>query len=115
VPRGAWQSSVYVKVRGRAAYAFALTSAAVALRLDGDGGRVADVRIVLGGLATKPWRCHDAEALLQGRPLTLDTATAAATACLAGARADDAREFTVDLGRRTVVRALLEAGRRASP
>jgi hypothetical protein len=116
VPRGAWQSSVYVKVRDRAAYAFALTSAAVALRLDdggdGDGDRVADVRIVLGGLATKPWRCHDAEALLHGRLLTLDTATVAASACLTGARADDAREFTVELGRRTVVRALLEAGRR---
>ncbi len=108
VPDGGWQASVYVKVRDRASYAFALTSAAVALRSQPDG-RIADVRVVLGGLAARPWRCREAEELLRGGPLTPETAAAAAATCLVDARVDQARAFAVELGRRTVVRALLDA------
>ncbi|HEY6180400.1 MAG TPA: xanthine dehydrogenase family protein subunit M, partial [Kofleriaceae bacterium] len=51
--------SRYTKVRDRAAFSFALASAAVALELR--GGAIRDARIALGGLATKPWRARDAE------------------------------------------------------
>lgn len=108
IPDGRWGSSVYVKVRDRASYAFALTSAAVALRLD-DAGRVADVRVVLGGLAAKPWRCRPAEDLLRGQSLTAESAWAAAGTCFVDARPDATQAFKADLGRRTVVRALLDA------
>src|SRR5205814_51711 len=75
--------SLYVKVRDRASYAFALASAAVAL--DVDGGIVRDARIALGGIGTKPWRARDAEHLLVGRPPDLASFRSAADAALAGA------------------------------
>jgi xanthine dehydrogenase YagS FAD-binding subunit len=66
VPAGAWtQRSLYLKVRDRESYEFALASAAVALQLEGD--RVITARIALGGVAYRPWRAHEAEAALAGR------------------------------------------------
>ena len=112
LPRSAWQASAYVKVRDRASYAFALASAAVALRLDGES-RVEDVRIVLGGLAAKPWRCRDAELALRGRAVDDGSIGEVADLCLAGARVDDAQAFKVELGRRTAMRALLDAAKAA--
>jgi len=107
VPGGAWtRRSRYVKVRDRASYDFALTSAAVALDLDGDTVRA--VRIGLGGLATKPWRAHEAEAALLGRRLDEATAREAAEAALLGAVGHGEVAFKIELGRRTLVRALLE-------
>ena len=108
VPAGAWtRRSLYLKVRDRASYAFALASAAVALDLEGDTVRA--VRIALGGLATKPWRAREAEAVLTGRVLDEASAREAADVALADARPQDENEFKVELGRRTLVRALLEA------
>ena len=54
----------YLKVRDRASYAFALVSVAVALEMDGD--TITEARIALGGVAHKPWRNTDAEAMLTG-------------------------------------------------
>ena len=108
VPAGAWtRRSLYVKVRDRDSYAFALASAAVALHLD--GGVVREVRIGLGGLATKPWRAHEAEALLRGRELTEATAQAAASAAFRDAVVHTETAFKPELGRRTMMRALFEA------
>jgi xanthine dehydrogenase YagS FAD-binding subunit len=108
VPAGPWtRRSLYLKVRDRQSYEFALTSAAVALDLD--GGTVREARIGLGGLAAKPWRSHEAEAVLKGRRLDEAAARAAADAALAGARGHGALAFKVELGRRTLVRALLQA------
>jgi len=107
VPAHAWtRRSRYVKVRDRASYDFALASAAVALDLEGDVVRA--VRIGLGGLATKPWRAHEAEAALIGRRLDKASAREAAAAALAGAAAHGDVAFKIELGRRTLVRALLE-------
>jgi xanthine dehydrogenase YagS FAD-binding subunit len=105
VPQGAWDHSVYLKIRDRASYAFAQVSVAIAVRIK--ERRVADVRIALGGLATKPWRCREAEESLLGRPLDLKSAEAAAELCMSGAEADEERAFKVEVGRRTVIRALL--------
>ncbi len=99
--------SVYVKVRDRASYAFALASAAVVL--DMAEGTVRRARIALGGVATVPWRASDAERVLQGKPLTEETATAAADAAFAGARTREHNAYKVPLGKQVLVRALLDA------
>jgi xanthine dehydrogenase YagS FAD-binding subunit len=108
IPAGPWTArSRYVKVRDRDSYQFALTSAAVALHLEGD--TVREARIALGGVATIPWRAHEAEALLRGKTLDEDTAMKAAEAAFSGAKPREHNAFKVPLGRQTIVRALLEA------
>jgi xanthine dehydrogenase YagS FAD-binding subunit len=96
--------SRYVKVRDRAAYAFALASAAVGLDLDGTTVRSA--RVALGGVAPKPWRAAEAEAALAGKPATRDSFERAAAAALAGAQPRAGNAFKVELAKRTLVRAL---------
>jgi xanthine dehydrogenase YagS FAD-binding subunit len=98
--------SLYLKIRDRQSYEFALASAAVALDLD--DGRVREARIALGGVATKPWRARDAEAALKGRMLNAATAEAAAKIAFQGAVTHGGNDFKPELGRRTLVRALLE-------
>jgi xanthine dehydrogenase YagS FAD-binding subunit len=100
--------SVYVKVRDRASYAFALASAAVALDLHGDVVR--EARIALGGVATKPWRAREAERLLAGRRADRSSFRAAAEAAVAGAVPRAHNRFKIELAARTVVRALTRAG-----
>ena len=105
------RASTYHKIRDRESYAFALASAAVALRMDGDV--VQEARIALGGLATRPWRVRDAEQSLIGRALTADTARAAGDIALRGARPGRHNCFKIELGARTVADALLIAKQRA--
>ncbi|MDB5427053.1 MAG: uncharacterized protein JWR47_322 [Phenylobacterium sp.] len=108
VPAGPWtRRSLYLKIRDRQSYEFAIASAAVALDLD--GGVVREARIGLGGVAAKPWRSPEAEAQLRGKPLTEDTARAAADAAFANAVTRGELKFKPELGRRTLVRALLQA------
>ncbi len=108
VPAAPWtRRSLYLKIRDRASYEFALASAAVALDLDGD--RVREARIALGGVHYRPRRSRDAEALLVGKPLTEASAEAAAHAAFAGAVVRDGNAYKPELGRRTLVRALLQA------
>ncbi len=99
--------STYVKVRDRASYEFAISSAAVALDLDGESVR--QVRIGLGGMAYRPWRSTAAEAALVGKPLTMANAEAAARAALTGAVTHGFNDYKPELARRTLVRALMEA------
>jgi xanthine dehydrogenase YagS FAD-binding subunit len=108
VPAGPWtRRSLYLKVRDRASYEFALASAVVGLDFDGEVVRQA--RIGLGGVAYRPWRSHEAEAALVGRRLDEALAAAAAEAAFAGAATHGGDAFKVELGRRTLIRALLEA------
>jgi len=106
--------SLYLKVRDRQSYAFALASAAVALDL-GPGREVRELRLALGGVATRPWRAHAAEAALRGRRLDESAARQAAEAAFADARPRAHNAFKVELGKRTVVRALLAAARMEIP
>jgi xanthine dehydrogenase YagS FAD-binding subunit len=96
--------SKYTKVRDRASFAFALASAAVALELA--AGKIKDARIALGGLATKPWRAKTAEQALIGKPATLESFQRAAQIALDGAKPQADNAFKIELGRRTLVRAL---------
>ncbi|PYR70941.1 MAG: FAD-binding molybdopterin dehydrogenase [Acidobacteria bacterium] len=99
--------SVYVKVRDRASYAFALASAAVALDLS--GGVIRQARVALGGIATRPWRAHEAELLLEGREASVEMYRQAADAALAAAIPRRHNAFKIELARRTLVRALSRA------
>jgi xanthine dehydrogenase YagS FAD-binding subunit len=109
LPPVAWFArSVYLKVRDRASYEFALASAAVALDLDG-GGTVRGARVALGGVATRPWRSAAAEAALIGKQPRPEVCQAAAAAALQGARPQQHNAFKIELARRTLVRALAMA------
>ena len=99
--------SLYLKIRDRESYEFALVSAAVALDLR--QGRVHDARIALGGVATVPWRATSAEAALKGKAIDARTMASAARMAFAGARRREHNAFKVALGRRVLIRALGEA------
>jgi xanthine dehydrogenase YagS FAD-binding subunit len=94
----------YLKVRDRTSYAFALVSAAAALRLDGDV--IAEARLALGGVAAKPWRARKAEALLRGARVDAAAFGRAAAAALVEAKPSGDNAFKIELARRVVVRAL---------
>ncbi len=103
------KNSYYLKVRDRASYAFALVAVAAALELDGDQIRAA--RVVLGGVAHKPWRSLEAEAALAGGKASEENFRRAADAALAGAKPLAHNAYKVELGKRAVVRALMRAAR----
>src|SRR5580658_2675362 len=97
----------YVKVRERTSYAFAVVSAAAALRIEGD--TIVEARIALGGVALKPWRARAAEAMLAGARPGAAAFRAAAEAALADAKPPGDNQFKIELARRIVTRALMLA------
>lgn len=110
VPRGHWgRHASYLKLRERTSYAFAIVSVAAALELGADG-RVQQARLALGGVASRPWRVPEAEALLAGQAPTRPAFEAAAQRLLDGAQAHGApgsdNAYKIPLAARAVVRAL---------
>ena len=99
----------YIKVRERTSYAFAVVSAAAALRIE--DGRIRDARLALGGVAAKPWRAREAEQLLAGAAPASARARAAARAALAAAKPAGDPAVQLELGPRIIVRALTLAAR----
>ena len=97
-------TSRYVKVRDRASFEWAVVSAAVALRVE--AGRIAEARIAVGGVGTKPWRSPAAEAALVGREPNAATFAAAGDAAMQSAKPYAHNAFKVTLASRTVARAL---------
>ncbi|GAA1854212.1 FAD binding domain-containing protein [Asanoa iriomotensis] len=104
LPAGA--RSAYRKVRERASYAFAIGSVAAVLKVD--DGRVRDVRIALGAVASHPWRARVAERALVDAPATPPAFEAAAEAELAAARPLRDNAYKVPLIRNLVVAVLSE-------
>lgn len=98
------RTSTYLKIRDRGSYEFALASAAVAMRVD--NGTVGEVRLAIGGVATKPWRARRAEQILAGAPAAAETFARAAAEELAPARPRPLNAFKVELAQRTMTRAL---------
>jgi xanthine dehydrogenase YagS FAD-binding subunit len=94
----------YVKVRERTSYAFAVVSAAAHLTLA--NGRIGQARVALGGVAAKPWRAREAEALLSGAEATTQNFRRAAEAALAAAKPSGDNAFKIELAQRILVRAL---------
>jgi xanthine dehydrogenase YagS FAD-binding subunit len=99
--------SAYVKLRDRASYEFALASAAAALALEGN--RIRAIRVVLGGVATKPWRSPEAERVLNGATADATTLRAAAEAAVQDATPLRHNAFKIELAKRAIVRALKNA------
>jgi xanthine dehydrogenase YagS FAD-binding subunit len=99
--------SYYLKVRDRASYAFALVSVAAALETDGD--KIKNIRIAMGGVAHKPWRAMEAEKFLTGKAATEANFKAAADAEMKAAKPLEYNKFKVELGRKAIVRALMQA------
>lgn len=100
--------SHYLKVRDRASYEFALTSAAVAL--DVNNGVIRSARVALGGVGTKPWRSAEAEKVLTGAKNSVETYKTAANVALQGAKEYKYNAFKIELAKRTIVRALTTVG-----
>jgi xanthine dehydrogenase YagS FAD-binding subunit len=88
----------------RKVWAFALVGVAARLRLD--GRRVAEARIVLGGVAPVPWRAHEAERALEGAEAGPAAWDRAANAALAGAAPLRHNAYKLPLARALVRRAL---------
>ena len=109
--RNAYRASTYQKIRDRASYAFALTSAGVALDIHDD--LVRDARIAIGGVATRPWRAREAERSLIGQRLDARAARHAGELAYVDARTTAQNAFRVPLGIAAVESALLIAKARA--
>lgn len=107
----AGRSSTYHKVRDRESYAFALASAAVALRMD--GAVVQEIRVSLGGVATVPWRATETEDVVRGKQLTPERALEAGYAAFRNAHSGRHNAFKSELGARVVADALMIAAERA--
>ena len=98
---------LYLKLRDRASYEFALASAAVVLTIS--SGQITRARIALGGVGTKPWRSPEAEAALTGKPANDTTFRQAAEAALQGAKPQSENRFKIELAKRCLTYALRTA------
>ena len=94
----------YLKVRERTSYAFAVVSAAAALRIE--NGVIEEARLALGGVAAKPWRARSAEQLLAGCRPSPAAFQRAAEAALADAKPSGDNQFKIELAQRILVRTL---------
>ncbi|HYL16594.1 MAG TPA: xanthine dehydrogenase family protein subunit M [Terriglobales bacterium] len=106
-PPVAGSKQVYLKLRDRASYEFALTSAAVVLSIA--RSNITGARIALGGVATKPWRSREAEAALTGKAANDATFRQAAEAALRGAKPQSENKFKIELAKRCLTHALRTA------
>jgi xanthine dehydrogenase YagS FAD-binding subunit len=103
-PPAAGATSVYLKLRDRASYEFALASAAVVATVR--DGALQRVRVAMGGIATKPWRDLEVEAALEGQRPTRERFTDAARILLRDAKPQSQNAFKVELAKRCLVHAL---------
>ncbi|WP_342643828.1 FAD binding domain-containing protein [Rhodoligotrophos ferricapiens] len=105
--------STYLKVRDRQSYEFAAASAAVGLELEPDGKTIRDIRVALGGVATKPWRARAVETALRGTVLEPDTVRQASRLAVEGAVDHGDNRYKIELAPRVVARAILSLGEQA--
>src|SRR6059036_1209455 len=103
-PPVAGSRQVYLKLRDRASYEFALASAAVVITVA--GGKVTRARVALGGVGTKPWRSPEAEAALVGEPADAANFRRAAEAALRDAKPQSENAFKIELAKRCLTHAL---------
>jgi xanthine dehydrogenase YagS FAD-binding subunit len=106
-PPVAGSKQLYLKLRDRASYEFALASAAVVVNVE--GGKVTRARVALGGVGTKPWRSPEAEAALVGQPATPEIFRKAAEAAMQGAKPQSENGFKIELAKRCLTHALTTA------
>lgn len=102
--------SIYLKVRDRQSYEFAAASAAVGLELEEDGKTIRDLRVALGGVATKPWRARAVERALIGKTVEAAAIAKASVLAIEGAIDNGANRYKIDLAPRVVARAIERVG-----
>src|SRR5713101_1573247 len=103
-PPIAGSKQIYLKLRDRASYEFALASAAVVITVA--SGNVTKARIALGGVGTKPWRSPEAEAALVGKPAVAGTFRNSAEAAMRHAKPQSENGFKIELAKRCLAHAL---------
>jgi xanthine dehydrogenase YagS FAD-binding subunit len=103
-PMMAGTKSLYLKLRDRAAYEFALASAAIVMKVE--GGKIRYARVGMGGVGTKPWRSMEAEKALMGASADRASFVRAADAALREAKPQSENGFKVELAKRCLVRAM---------
>lgn len=96
--------SAYLKLRDRASYEFALASAAIVMKKDGE--RISFIRVAMGGVGTRPWRAVEAEKALMGKTATPTNFHAAAEAALHGAKPQSQNGFKVELAKRCLLHSM---------
>jgi len=96
--------SLYLKLRDRASYKYALASAAVVVTVA--SAKITRARIALGGVGTKPWRSTEAEGELTNQPATEAVFRKAADTALRDAKPQSQNGFKVELAKRCLVHAL---------
>jgi len=106
-PKGFATNHSYMKIRDRLSYAFALVAVAAALEID--NGAIKEVRLALGGVAHKPWRDRETEALLRGTRASRESFVQAADNMLRDAHGFGHNDFKIELARRAIVRTLTQA------
>ncbi len=74
-----------------------------------EDGKIATARIALGGVAHKPWRVPEAEAILEGATPGADVFWGAADRLIQGAQGYGGNDFKIPLAREAIVRALHQA------
>lgn len=98
------KSGVYLKLRDRTSYAFALISVAAAIDLKSD--KIQNARLAIGGVAHKPWRPTEAEKFLIGKTAEAATFQQAAEIALKQAQPLSHNAYKVELAKRAIRRAL---------
>ncbi|NEV12364.1 MULTISPECIES: FAD binding domain-containing protein [Rhizobium] len=104
------RNSTYLKIRDRQSYEFAAASAAVGLELEADGRTVRDIRVAIGGVATKPWRARNVEQALIGKALTLEAVEKASRLAMEGAVDHGGNRYKIELAPRVIARAIFKVG-----
>jgi xanthine dehydrogenase YagS FAD-binding subunit len=102
--------STYLKVRDRQSYEFAAASAAVGLDLEADGETIRDLRVAVGGVATKPWRTREVEIALKGKTLEPERVKRASRLAMERAVAQGDNHYKIELAPRVIARAIMKAG-----
>jgi xanthine dehydrogenase YagS FAD-binding subunit len=110
IPENSFNKTHYLKIRDRASYAFALVSVAVALEISGN--TIKNARLVMGGVAHKPWRLMTVEKFLTGKQTTKENFTAAANMAMEGAAGFGYNNFKIKMGTAAITEALLQAAQK---
>jgi xanthine dehydrogenase YagS FAD-binding subunit len=98
------KNSLYLKIRDRASYAFALVSVAAAL--DIKGNTIMNARLAMGGVAHKPWRLIAAENFLKGKTISLENFNQAAAMAMKDAKGYGFNNFKLKLAPNIIVQTL---------
>jgi len=99
------ERSTYLKFKERGAWDFAVVSAAIKGILSGDS--FSDIKIVLGGVATVPWRLKKAEDSLKGKKVTETLLRQVAQEALQEAKPLKENEYKKELVEVVIYRAVM--------